>query len=162
MREPAESVDSHHMTGVYTRLHPHLGASSCYSNRASQPAFVFLLHRRDRSRRTWLTHVNELFDFWLPQIAADLCSQQHAGSSHQLPVLLVEASLQHQLLKVNKSHRRGDRLQAQLLAHGTYLSLQAGGEDEGGVTVIEAPQEQEKGSLKVKGHLLILLSVSLM
>lgn len=123
MREPAGSVDSRHMTGVYTRLRPHLGASSCYSNHASQLAFVFLLHRRDGSGRTWLTHVDELFDFWLPQIAADLCSQQHAGSGHQLPVLLVEASLQHQLLKVNKSHRRGDRLQAQLLAHGAYLSL---------------------------------------
>lgn len=76
-----------------------------------------------------VTHVDKLLDFWLPQIAADLCSQQQTRRNHQLPVLLVEASLQHQLLKVNKSHRRGDRLQTDLLAHSSHLPLQAGGEE---------------------------------
>lgn len=71
------------------------------------------------------THVDELLDFRLPQVTADLGGQQHARRRHQLPVLLVEAALQHQLLKVNKGHRRGDRLQTELLAHGVHLPLQA-------------------------------------
>lgn len=81
------------------------------------------------------THVDELLDLRLPQVAADLGGQQHARRRHQLPVGLVEAALQNQLLKVNKGHRRGDGLQAELLAHGVHLPLQAArggrGEEEG-------------------------------
>lgn len=75
------------------------------------------------------THINELFDFWFPQITADLCSKQHACGRHQLPVLLVETTLQHQLLKVNKSHRYGDWLETALLAHSPHLPLQTSREE---------------------------------
>ena len=73
------------------------------------------------------THVDELPDLRLAQVAADLGGQKDARGRHQLPVLLVEAALKDQLLKVNKGHRYGDRLETALLAHGTDLSLQAGG-----------------------------------
>lgn len=103
--------------------------------------FKFKRTGNGENRDSWegkgWTHVDELLDFRLPQVAADLGGQQHARRCHQLPVLLVEAALQHQLLKVNKGHRGGDRLQAELLAHGVHLPLQAvqggRGEEKGGV-----------------------------
>ena len=73
------------------------------------------------------THLEKLPYLGLPQVAADLGGQQDARRRHQLPVVLVEAALQDQLLKVNKGHRYGDRLETALLAHGTDLSLQTGG-----------------------------------
>lgn len=100
-----------------------------------------------------LTHVNELFDFWLPQIAADLRSQQHTCRRYQLPVLLVETSLQHKLLKVNKRHRCGDRLQAELLAHGAHLPLQAVGKEVRASQLLVRPP-------RVLSHLVCLLLIS--
>lgn len=42
-----------------------------------------------------------------------------------IPVLFIESTLQHQLLKVDERHRDGHRLQATVLPNYSHLSLQA-------------------------------------
>lgn len=41
-----------------------------------------------------------------------------------MPVLFIESTLKHQLLKVDKGHGDGDRLQATVLPDYSHLSLQ--------------------------------------
>lgn len=46
------------------------------------------------------------------------------GSDVKVPVLFIESTLQHQLLKVDERHRDGDGLHAAILPNHSHLSLQ--------------------------------------
>lgn len=46
------------------------------------------------------------------------------GSDVKVPVLFVESTLQHQLLKVDEGHRDGDGLHAAVLPNAFHFSLQ--------------------------------------
>lgn len=46
------------------------------------------------------------------------------GPEVKVPVLFIQSTLQHQLLKVDKRHRDGDGLHAAILPDYSHLSLQ--------------------------------------
>lgn len=79
------------------------------------------------------THVNQELDLVLLEVTADLGRQQDAGAGAELPVLLVELPLEHQLLEVDEGHgHRGLLVAALVLRQLPDLPFQAAGEEEGG------------------------------
>lgn len=74
------------------------------------------------------TYVDQEFDLVLFEVSTDLGCQQDAGSGAEFAVLLVEFTLQHQLLEIHKGHGDGGLLEAALvLRQLPDFSLQAAG-----------------------------------
>ena len=92
------------------------------------------------------------------------------GSGVYVPVLFVESTLQHQLLKVDERHRYGDGLQAAVFPEYFHLSLQTETQSQTVYNMVQSFVDDKvcvtASPLKVisvrRRYLRILLRVSLM